>query len=407
MAKRFTEAVLPICNPSGEGRSGRVVERWRDHLPGFEPPSAIRVTQGRRELAAQLDRIDPDDAQSSEIVIDFDQPLSGGDEHYKAVACKVTVTSADAPAPAPPAHERTVTVVPNGARFSNQKMHVFFERLARPWNDDRTYFAGAASNIEVFGTARIPDHETQKFLEFLDANTALWGWDKHDEQKRAMQIDSVCMPRVASDPLGPHAEFSIFDKDVEIAAHGNGPVRSWVTLRSTPFTYEFNDPATSKKHAYACRLYRVISLYERDATYLTEQLFVKGVPQTFKGSAAELAFSARYFMSADLGPRRNKIVHYPAVPDWFSIYYDTEPQPGYAFATDVHARHVWNPPIAFPRPLRPHLAYSWDLGFARRATCLHMFRLNTSAEEMERLAGQYWFSHIYKPLRIQFNKEAS
>lgn len=407
MAKRFTEAVLQICNPSQEERVGRVVERWRDHLREYDPPPAIRVKQGTRELAAQLDRVDPDDPQSAEIVIDFDQPLSGGDADYRKVACEVTISRADEPGAAPDPSMRTVAVFANGARFSNRKMHAFFERCARPWNDDRTYFAGAASNVEIFGTARIPGVVTEKFLEILDANTALWRWDNHDEQKRAMQVDVVCLPRPASDPLGAHGEFSVFDRDFEVLAHGNGPVRSWVTLRSAGFTYEFTDPVKQAKHSYGCNLHRVISLYENDATYLMEELVVKGVPQTFKGERSELSFSARYFMSADFGPRRNKIVHHPAVPDWFSIYYDAEPEPGYAFATDAHARHVWNPPIAFPRPKKPHLAYSWELGFAKRATCLHMFKVNTSAEEMERLAGHSWFTHLYKPLRFQFEKAAS
>jgi hypothetical protein len=395
----FTQTALPICNPTGE-RSATVVEIWHEAVDGYEPPVDLDAGGG---VTAQLDHVDKDDPQRSEIVLRFDK-IAGGDSHYGKKTCEVTLTARKSRHSGP--RDRTVAVFPNGVRFENRRMHVYFELKPQPWKDYRTFMAGSATNVEVYGTAQRPDGKEEKFIEFLDANAGLWGFAHHDGEKRAMQIASICLPRPATDPLAPHAEHTLFDKPYKVWAHGNGPVRSWVTLRSSSFDYTFHEPLTGTSRTLTCHLYRVISLWEADATYLTEELFVR-TKVADDARPVDLAFSPRYFMSADLGPRRGKIVHYPAVPDWFSIHCDAEPKPGYGFATDVHARHVWNPPIGFPRPYKPHLAYSWELGFSHRAHCLHLFRLNTTAEEMERLAGHYWYTHIYKPLRLPIPARSS
>ena len=126
-----------------------------------------------------------------------------------------------------------------------------------------------------------------------------------------------------------------------------------------------------------------------------------GFDQRRQGSAP-LTFAARWFLWMDLGLRSHR-THYPSVPDWFALAGRFYPFPGYAFATNVHAGFIWNPPMGLPEHKGDdgRRAFAWELGPGNRAHCLHTFRFEArEPKELDAESGLRWYERVYKPLRL-------
>jgi len=385
MTKHPGSVQIAVTNPTPYERGGAVAVPWRE-IAAVAPrldPRNVEVVYDGGVVPSQVDNVEGTDA--SRVLLISLARVPGGDEHYRKPTLAVVVRERREAGSFPDA--ALVQDTANGLRLEGSVLDVWISVDACPWNDNRTWFAGAASTIQV------------RKREFLDVNPR-FGWEGHDPEKRAMQVDRVRIWRPPWDDHEPsYCDFPLHDRDFEIIAHGAGPVRGWCTIASAPFRFEFRDLTSEKRRAYNCRLYRSISLFA-DSDLLLDELHVKATLENH-GAPATLAFSARYFMSAHLGllPEIRRV---PRIPDWFAVGSDMPPHPGYGFATDAHASTCSNPPAFYPRPDdQLHKGYEWETGAARSIKSLHLFRLHVTPDEIADAAGKAWYLHLLKPLRAR------
>jgi hypothetical protein len=262
-----TQAVkIAVTNPAPYERAGVAAVPWSDvlaHAPSLTEDS-VEVTYYGTRVPSQVDAVEK---RGTSRMLVFSLPLPAGDEHYRDPTTSVVVRAAEDP-PRPP-HAQIAKATGNGVRLANGLLDVWFSTKARPWDDERKWFAGAASTVQI------------EKREFLDANAG-FAWEGHDPEKRAMQIDRVRIWRPPWDEYEPaYCDFPMHDSDFELIACGAGPVRAWCTIASTAFDFDFGDLSEARRRAYNCRLYRTISLFA-GSDFVFEELHVQATPDGFQ-----------------------------------------------------------------------------------------------------------------------------
>lgn len=360
---------LSIRNSSPYPRGGHVEIPW-DQAGEWE------VTIGGDDYPAQADAVN---GPGNPLVLSFTVPSLPPGTHKASVRRR----SVQPQGPFPGAGARQ-----GGVYLVNRWLDIWFS-LSNQYLGHH-FFAAAAPTVQI-----------QKF-EFLDTDSANKNrFEGHDPEKRAMQLDYVRIWRPPWDHYEPpYCDFPLFNQPWTLLASGSGPVRAWATMVSPKFVFDFRALEGERRSSYNCYLYRTLSLFA-DAHYVMEDLRVSGTPAA-GGAGVEFAFAANYYMSAELSIDP-KIVHIPAIPDWFGIapnWGGVPKSPGYGFATDAHVTVVRNPPPGFPRPEdEEHKAFSWSTEAARHIRSLHCFRLETNPAAIADEAGKLWYMHLLEPLR--------
>lgn len=415
---------LSICNPSDYRRKGHVsvpLQRVneiarRQGEAEIATPRVVLLANSKTRLPAQIDELIRGDWSSAVLSFAVEEWLEpGGNPHYRVPGLTVSVE------PEPPARPSgaaqgggpstdprlSLEVVQvggkaHGVKLRNSRLELWFNLVPTLHEQEQRWYAGAATTVLL------------EEREMLDPNPA---WEAHASEKRCMQVDYIRLPLL---------DVPMFNQPYEIFGSSTGPVRASFTAASQPFDYRYRGPLSGKEHHLKCRLFRVISLYA-NAEHVTEELFVRGLPEGGDGGGAEFpTFIASYF--AYVNAMKLHCSAFPHIPDWFAVSSLARPYLSYGFATDMHAGAV-----SLPHPQYPHWAeeehsFSWPLYPAVRAKCVHLFsryqpterEIETdgtidvyawSAYEAEKAAearrhfedriGQAWYEEVFKPLGLQ------
>jgi hypothetical protein len=388
-------AKLNVKNPSPWPRRGHVATPWQpiSLRTGIAPEELVLRGPSGAPLRSQVDPVDPGDPTRAMLVFLLDEEVPPGADDYSLVSASLEIERRAGGPMSAPEPERPVGDPLRGFKLVNGKLEIWFNLQPDTGGDpSRNWFAGCATSVLL------------ENRESLDAFRALFSWMDHDPEKRCMQVDRVRLPRPPWEDRSHQDEF-LFNRPYFPLWHSSGSVRTCATVTSAPFTYAYSDPMTDQEQNLECKLHRVISLYH-DADYVIEELSVRGKPRKpaeegQRSKIVELRFAARYFANMDIGllPEVTRFSH---VPDWLSLGCSSDPFPSYGFATSVHTTKIRNPPLDYPDsdPCQRCRAFSWELGAARVATCLHLFKRCRPAE-LSHQAGHAWYEHIYKPLRAE------
>jgi len=166
---------------------------------------------------------------------------------------------------------------------------------------------------------------------------------------------------------------------------------------SSNFQFACRD-ADQNPRTFDCAVHRAVSVFA-GSDAIVEKVWVRADVDG-KTGPVDLWFSPRYFMLVNLSLAAIKF-RYPDHPGWFAILAERNPQHGYAFATDSHAGAIWHPPLHHKNRTTRHRAYSWELGATREANAVHLFRRNSSTQELTDAIGWAWYDLTYKPLRAK------
>lgn len=394
---------LNIFNPSPYERGGHVTIPWAPIASACDiEPEDLVIRDGENDVLAQIDRIDPEDPGRDELSFLVERRLDPGFEDYRRERPSARYALERGERSGEHRSDPDLIEGKGGIKLRNSRLDVWFNLGAAPSElPESRWYGGAATSIVLDG------------VEMLDA----FHWFSNESEKRALQIDWVELPCPAWDAR-PAERFSLFNQDYEVVAEGIGPVRSFFTLRSAPFDYEYIEKPGGGSRRYVCRLYRALSLYS-GADYLVEDLFVKGEPEEgIDKSPVELTFRAGYFcyLRWSGGLVVSRFEH---IPDWFGVSSRTCDFLRYGFATDVHASPVTSPVPGYPSHENARNTLSWSLRWSKRARCVHSFgrryedfsgaltggilsfeqeRAQEAIRECESNAGVRWYELIYKPL---------
>src|SRR4051812_14817512 len=105
MKKTKNEWTLSVCNPSNYKRSGIVEVNWHAEVDATrQAPDHVTVTSNGRSLAAQIERIDPEDRTQDLLVFRIDDVhgTERGDPHYTRGSTTVVVTEGGDEVAGPP-----------------------------------------------------------------------------------------------------------------------------------------------------------------------------------------------------------------------------------------------------------------------------------------------------------------
>jgi LmbE family N-acetylglucosaminyl deacetylase len=406
---------LTLHNPSPYPRGGFVVRAWEPiaKLLGGNPKHA-RVYRELdpsdpntklKRLDAQVDELDPDDPDRTQLVFELDGDIGPGHPDYISNNGVVRVMAGDSPQP-----RRTAEV--EKPQFSGIKLrneHLEFWINTAQWRDEgaeQKHYAGAVTYVNLFKDY-FDDHPviSRNRLDALDAERSQITWDRDPEQ-RAMQIDRIHLVRPPWDERG---SFDVFPYQSHWSARSTsqGPVRATATIVSEPFDYSCAD-LSGNERLLECRMYRSLSLYSGEEI-IGDTIWIKAVDKKTKKAATppkpqRIWFTAGLFMmvnfTKDLG-----FFRYPNHPGWFTIYSKTDPNQGYAFATDARTTALWTPPLDYPVEDKKHRAFSWEIGPARVAHCFHAFRMRTTEQAITDYAGLMWYTLAFKRIRATLEGE--
>jgi hypothetical protein len=375
------ETRLRLFNPSPYPRGGVVATPWAPIAAktGAAPGEVLLKDAAGRVLNSQIDEIDGDDRSCATLVFRLEEGLVPRSEHYTESSGFVTLHWATKGESAQP-RSSAAHLAPNEIALDNGRLAVkiALSDSHRPW------LAGSATSVRLDG------------FEVLDCwrGTEL---SRHDPEKRCLQVDQVRLYRPPWDDAG-WQEVGLCGKPYRLVSRSSGPVRSSVTIASSPLEYRYDDPSDGAKRTLNCELHRVFSL-DAGADYLLEEACVKGTGTKSK-PPPHLRFTMRYFAWMDMSFEPT-VFRYANVPDWFafgSTYFP--PYPGYGFATDVHASEVAHPHPGYPDAAKAHSTFSWELRPSLRARCLHLFMAGAQ-QDFEHRAGHFWYELLYKPLRAE------
>lgn len=386
---------LQVFNPSHYARAGFVTTPWQPIYQRTRiAPERVAVFDARgRQLDTQVHQADPEDGSRDVLVFWLDEKITPGFENYLEPSATVTVGER--------AHEvsrpdlKCEPAGPEGEEYwvklSNGLLSLRFELGPAPWGDERDWYAGSATTVVL--EQENPGGPHIWVTEMLDA----FNWfDKHDLEKRCMQVDRVRLSLPTSSPQ-PSADFSLINRPYRLLSCSEGPVRASVCVASAPFEYLYRDPRDGGERSLSLSLRRVISLY-RGANFVTDELSLRR--EGGRGGAARgadgLFFNASYFMQMDMGLEASPSRH-ARIWDWFCISSDWDPLTAFGFATDAHCGTVVQGPPDYPYPDKSHKAFTWELERADRALCIHIFS-RCDGKGIEARAGSAWYEYAYRPL---------
>ncbi len=393
--------LLAVFNLSNYWRRGHVSIPWQAIAEEFQiPPEELVLSELRdlshTQIAAQVDKIDPDDRTRDTLVFSLPKAIAPTSDSQMLASAFVKV---DRGQPMPrELGEPSLEVVygsvgeVRGVRLVNSRLIVWFNLIPAPEDNERNWFSGSATSVQL-------DHQ-----ELLDPFRAARGeWLGQDPEKRCMQIAELLLPGPPH-PKSPYYHVSLFNHSYRLVSQSSGPVRASITIASEPFDYIGADPVTGNNRHLVCELYRVISLYA-GADYLIEELFIKGKPKGEEDKMIDgpeivnLNFATRYFAHMDMGYTEDIEPVFP-VPDWFAVGSTALPYPAYGFATNLHVDSVTHP----YEGNESH--FSWQLLPGKYAKCLHLF-MRGQPQGFDARVGHAWYEMIYKPLVAKIYQQSS
>ncbi|ARV61054.1 hypothetical protein BZZ01_22700 [Nostocales cyanobacterium HT-58-2] len=392
--------LLAVFNPSNYWRGGHVTVPWQPIYQHFQiPPEELILKyvsdSSDTPLLAQIDRVDPEDPSRDTLVFSLAEAIPSGAEDYSIPSAFVKVDRGNLIPQE--LGEPSLEVVygldgqERGVRLVNSRLIVWFNLVPAPENDERNWFAGSATSVQL-------DHQ-----EILDQFQAAMGhWINQDPEKQCIQVDQLQLRQLSSS-ISSYYQVSLYDHSSRLVSYSCGPVRASITIASEPFDYSDLDPNTGNKRHLVCKLYRVLSLYA-DADYLIEELFVKGKPKPNQGGtyasteAVNVDFAARYYAYMDMS-QQPYIYQNSNQPNWFAMGSSWDPYGGYGFAADVHVNS-----FTYPHEMN-HKRFSWQLSPGKSVKCLHLFT-RSPYKDFDSQTGKHWYEFIYKPLKAEVYQKA-
>ena len=384
---------IGIFSPTDEWRGRAFVTAPLRELAGDDAAAVKRVRILRKEdrVPAQIDRIDPEfpafDVVSM-LLYNVEQGMKKGKPSVIETIQLSPVFEYDEP-PTGDEDEPLRKTTPDSVTIEARGLGVYVEYQNRVemWSnrmrlhihlpkEPTEYQGGAITSIQLDDR------------EMLDPIQAEFGPHNHDPEKR-LQVDRV---RIANPPWSeaPWTEYLVYKEAWTCVNAGSGPVRAFANLRSSPFTVA-HDGAS-----FVCHLHRVISVFH-DVDHITDDLYVTGRPSGKENEPpVQISFAAHYFLKMNYSVFP-PITRVPQITGWFSIGASAHPWPGYGFAASVPCGRIDNPPGDYPSERTEHSAFSWELGFAREARCVHLFKRETPASIVSDETGRAWFDLFFKP----------
>lgn len=382
-----TAVYLTLHNPSPTAaRGGIVVTPWKGIADrGSLDPDALVLFDGQ-EMAAQVDRLDPNDPSHDELVFRLpDGALSPGDEDYStADEKKLSVSQREVPA-APENKPVSIERHATGLNLRNDVLDIYLNTVAESpsgkGHEDKKWFAGAFTSVQL--------HQ----FEMLDPVAADSGWYEHHHKEKRIQVDRVHLVRPPWDK-GRSVDFELFRDGWSVESVSVGPLRATVTIASKKYEFTCRDADEKKpKIEFDCWVYRAVSLYP-DQEWFSEKIWVKA-KRVGSDSPTDMWFRPRYFMLTNLSLRPDEF-RYPDHPGWFAII--SEQGYGYAFATDALAGPIWRPPLDHPDGRTRHRAFEWELGQTRYAHAIHLFHRQATRTSLASRIGDIWYNFCFKPI---------
>jgi hypothetical protein len=392
--------LLTVFNPSNYWRSGYVTIPWQIVQQFQIPPEALVLSDLRdlthAPLKAQVDRIDPDDPTRDTLVFYLEKPVPPVAEDDLLASAFVRL---DRGQPMPYSIGEPYLEVlrgsdgqERGVRLVNNRLIVWFNLIPAPEEDQRNWFSGAATSVQL-------DHQ-----EMLDPFPAAKGeWLGQDPEKRCMQVSEIQLPGPTY-PKAPHYQVPLFNHAYRLVAENTGTVRASITIASEPFDYMGPDPVTGHNRHLICELYRVISLYA-GADYLVEELYVKGKPKAADDRIVDgpetvnLNFGVHYFAHINMGQTQDIEQIFPT-PDWSAVGSTASPYAAYGLATNLHIESVSHPHAG------QQSCFAWQLLPGSAAKCLHVF-MRGQPEGFDAHVGHTWYELIYKPMKAEVYQDAA
>ena len=385
---------LQVFNPSHYDRGGHVATPWQPIFQGakIKPEQLVLIDESDKELPYQIDALDP--ANEARTVLSFS--LASPIKKFSSSIIRLVKGTPTRPAQIEPRIEVvSVEGQDRGVRLTNDQLEVWFNLIAAPENDGRSWFSGSATNVKLHGEEML-------------------GFPIRVEETRCMQLDFIELSYPAWE-TELFKRVQLFDNPYKLIYKNAGPVNAVVTLASKSFLYAFKDPFTNESNQWDCKLYRVITL-PAGSSHLLEELFIRADTANDKKSV-NLFFTAQYFSCLNTDELR--ISQFEGIPDWFMINSPTMPFHSYGFATNAHSKPIAYPHPGFPIKDRESGSFSWQLFHHSNVISLHLFKRyplgNRPAEDnppmkdvyaqdslaksyFEDEVGRAWFEIIYKPL---------
>ena len=382
-AKRGVRSfTLQVLNPSSYSRKGQVVVPWEliyqsTKLP---PQNLIIFDDFGNALPTQVDIDDPADPSSCTLLFTLkDMVPSRAEKKPYLVHAEIGTPEVEA-GDSPRIEVETRKKEDRRVNLINNRLAVRLELFPRPWDDDKDWYAGAASSVVLDGK------------EILNAFEV----DPFSYEKRCMQIANLWLFSPVERQIP--GEQAIIRKPYQLLSQSSGPVRATIKIASTPFECGYFDPNTQKQVSLKCRLKREISLYS-GASYLMEKVYVQDAQPAAKAGKASpnQLFEACYFTYANFGLHLNKH-HFN--PQWLVINAEGSPWPGYGFAANVPIRSFENPHPGFRRPEHQHKTFSWVLSRNKTQRCLHFF-MHGNFNDLRAVVDLAWYELIKEPLLVR------
>jgi hypothetical protein len=408
---------LLIYNPSKDPRGGVITVPWQPiaAATGYSPDGLKLTQDDDTELKYyQVDQIDPDNPAHDRLSFFLGKPLAPGPENYSRSSGFVTIEGIKGEKQ----RNEPVSEYKKSIELCNMQLDARFNLT--PESDGKgLWYAGSVTSVRL-EKCKEDGHR----VEYLDYPTAQAEWlsrdREHDPEKRCMQLENIEIAHPNMEK-GPFQRVYLFNQPYRVVSECSGTVRKCLAVASKPFYYNYGTPLAGSTAPLECELMRIFSLYE-DRDFILEELFINVKPpdEPVATKHLDLHFIVRYFTYICMDDPY--LVRRESIPDWFSIA-DLLLQ-GYGFATDVHVVQVELPHSTYHDQHNRANAFSFTLGPATAANCLHLFsRFDTqsdppmeasesmrdnprklqihAAEWCEKRIGQHWYEYIYRPLRAQ------
>ncbi len=377
---------LEVVNPSSYPRGGRVAVLWEPIYKATRiPPEELIVSDAAgNQLFAQVAPADLAEAIGPQLLFILKEDVRERNHEGRVSPYLVHLTRGK-PEYQEEGDEPRVEVEwsrnrePRRVTLAHNRLEVRLELFPSPWDNERNWYAGAASSVLLDGT------------EMLTYRV-----DPFDYETRCMQIDEVYL--IAGEEKLAFDKSKLIKQPYQLIADVRGPVRASVIVATQPLVLDYAEFGTRKKVPVAYQLFRKISLH-RGENFLEEVFSVRRVspaPKGVKGSS-EPTFEVSFFSYINLGLDPYKLTNLR--PEWLGIGSAWAPYPGYGFAASAPVSSFENPHRKFPKPehKHKHKTFSWVIDCHEAAKCLHLF-MNGKSTELRALVDSVWYENIGEPL---------